>query len=114
MHRLEHAIGSQAATETIAAGTSFTIEEAARMARRSRGARKRPPTGWDSLTPAEHDVVELAVSGLTTPQIAARLFVGNAHMAAIMKFSPDSGVDLDDHVHRAVATLLAGEPRRAG
>jgi TetR/AcrR family hemagglutinin/protease transcriptional regulator len=48
------------------------------------------------------------------PLIAARLFVGNAHMAAIMKFSPDSGVDLDDHVHRAVATLLAGEPRRAG
>jgi predicted ATPase/DNA-binding CsgD family transcriptional regulator len=72
---LENAIGLQAATEAIAAGTSLTIEDAVRLARRARGARKRPPTGWDSLTPAEHDVVDLAVSGLTTPQIAARLFV---------------------------------------
>ena len=72
---LEDAIGPQAAAEAIAAGTSLTVEEAARMARRSRGARKRPPTGWDSLTPAERDVVDLAVSGLTTPQIAGRLFV---------------------------------------
>jgi predicted ATPase/DNA-binding CsgD family transcriptional regulator len=73
--RLEQAIGPLAAAEAIAAGTSLTVEEAARLARRSRGARKRPPTGWDSLTPAERDVVDLAVSGLTTPQIAARLFV---------------------------------------
>ena len=73
--RLEEAVGPLAAAEAIAAGTSLTVEEAARLARRSRGARKRPPTGWDSLTPAEHDVVDLAVSGLTTPQIAGRLFV---------------------------------------
>jgi len=73
--RLEQAIGAPAAAEVITAGRSLTLEEAERLARRSRGARKRPPTGWDSLTPAEHDVVDLAVSGLTTPQIAARLFV---------------------------------------
>ena len=72
---LEQAVGPQAAAEAIAAGTSLTVEEAARVARRSRGARKRPPTGWDSLTPAEREVVDLAVSGLTTPQIAACLFV---------------------------------------
>lgn len=73
--RLEDAIGVQAAGEAISAGRSLTLDEAARLARRSRGARKRPPTGWDSLTPTERDVVELAVSGLTTPQIAGRLFV---------------------------------------
>lgn len=72
---LEQAVGALAAAEAIAAGASLTVEEAARLARRSRGARKRPPTGWDSLTPAERDVVDLAVPGLTTPQIAARLFV---------------------------------------
>jgi TetR/AcrR family hemagglutinin/protease transcriptional regulator len=39
---------------------------------------------------------------------AARLFVGNAHMAAVMKFSPDSRLDLEGHVRQAVTTLLAG------
>jgi TetR/AcrR family hemagglutinin/protease transcriptional regulator len=38
---------------------------------------------------------------------AARLFVGNAHMAAVMKFAPDTGLDLENHVRQAVATLLA-------
>lgn len=42
------------------------------------------------------------------PDSAARLFVGNAHMAALMKFSPDPGLDLDKHVRQAVALLLAG------
>ncbi len=41
---------------------------------------------------------------------AARLFVGNAHMAAVMKFAPDTGFDLEDHVRRAVALILAGGP----
>jgi len=38
---------------------------------------------------------------------AARLFVGNAHMAAVMMFAPEPGLDLEEHVHRAVRTLLA-------
>jgi TetR/AcrR family hemagglutinin/protease transcriptional regulator len=41
------------------------------------------------------------------PDSAARLFVGNAHMAAVMKFAPDPGLDLDNHVRQAVVTLLA-------
>lgn len=41
------------------------------------------------------------------PEVAARLFVGNAHMAAVMKFAPDAGIDLKLHVRQAVATLLA-------
>jgi predicted ATPase/DNA-binding CsgD family transcriptional regulator len=73
--RLEQGLGPQAAAEAIAGGTCLTLDEAVRLARRSRGARRRPTTGWDSLTPAEHDVVDLAASGLTTPEIAARLFV---------------------------------------
>ncbi len=37
---------------------------------------------------------------------AARLFVGNAHMAAMMYFAPDSGIDLEDHIRRTVTLLL--------
>jgi DNA-binding CsgD family transcriptional regulator len=40
-----------------------------------RGARQRPQTGWDSLTPTERTVVELVAEGLTNPQIGERLYV---------------------------------------
>ncbi|MGD8977082.1 MAG: TetR/AcrR family transcriptional regulator [Gammaproteobacteria bacterium] len=48
------------------------------------------------------------------PASAARLFVGNAHMAAVMKFAPDTGFDLNDHVHRAVDVILASRPATSG
>lgn len=41
------------------------------------------------------------------PGSAARLFVGNAHMAAVMMFAPESELDLEEHVRNAVGTLLA-------
>ena len=40
-----------------------------------RGPRQRPQLGWDSLTPTEHRVVDLATEGLTNPQIGERLYV---------------------------------------
>jgi DNA-binding CsgD family transcriptional regulator len=40
-----------------------------------RGARQRPQLGWDSLTPTEHRVVDLAAEGLTNPQIGERLYI---------------------------------------
>lgn len=39
------------------------------------GARRRPQEGWASLTPTEREVTELVAEGLTSPQVAARLFV---------------------------------------
>jgi DNA-binding CsgD family transcriptional regulator len=39
------------------------------------GARKRPATGWRSLTPIELQVAELVGQGLTSPQIATRLYL---------------------------------------
>jgi ATP/maltotriose-dependent transcriptional regulator MalT len=42
---------------------------------RSRTARRRPVSGWESLSPAERRVVKLVAEGLTNPVIAERLVV---------------------------------------
>ena len=39
------------------------------------GARKRPSTGWASLTPTELRVAEQVATGLTSPQIATQLYL---------------------------------------
>ncbi|TCC35579.1 helix-turn-helix transcriptional regulator [Kribbella speibonae] len=51
------------------------LDEAVAYARRTRGARGRPSSGWASLTPTEEQVVALAVAGLSNPEIAERLFM---------------------------------------
>jgi predicted ATPase/DNA-binding CsgD family transcriptional regulator len=51
------------------------LDEAVAYARRTRGARGRPSSGWASLTPTEEQVVALAVEGLSNPEIGERLFI---------------------------------------
>jgi predicted ATPase/class 3 adenylate cyclase/DNA-binding CsgD family transcriptional regulator len=58
-----------------AEGASMSVEEAIAHAQRGRGERKRPSSGWASLTPAERDVVRLVSEGLGNNDIATRLFV---------------------------------------
>ena len=58
-----------------AEGAALSTEEAIAYARRGRGERKRPSTGWASLTPAELDVVRLVSAGLGNKDIATRLFI---------------------------------------
>ncbi|WP_244168079.1 helix-turn-helix transcriptional regulator [Mycobacterium paraffinicum] len=57
------------------AGTVLSTDEAVAYARRGRGERKRPPMGWDSLTPTERDVVRLVSEGLGNKDIGDRLFI---------------------------------------
>jgi DNA-binding CsgD family transcriptional regulator len=68
-------------------GRSMSLEEAVAYASRGRGERKRPSTGWASLTPTELEVVGHVAAGLTNPQIAERLFVSRStvkqHLAHI-------------------------------
>lgn len=47
-------------------------------ARRARGKRGRPASGWASLTPAEQSVVRLAADGLSNPDIGARLYMSRS------------------------------------
>jgi predicted ATPase/class 3 adenylate cyclase/DNA-binding CsgD family transcriptional regulator len=60
-----------------AEGAALSAEEAIAYARRGRGERKRPSSGWASLTPTELDVVRLVKDGLGNKDIAARLFISH-------------------------------------
>ncbi len=60
---------------TWAEGAALSTEEAIAYAQRGRGQRKRPTSGWGSLTPTERDVVRLLSEGLGNKDIATRLFV---------------------------------------
>jgi len=58
-----------------AEGAAMSTEEAIAYAQRGRGQRKRPASGWASLTPTERQVVQLLSEGLANNDIATRLFV---------------------------------------
>jgi predicted ATPase/class 3 adenylate cyclase/DNA-binding NarL/FixJ family response regulator len=60
-----------------AEGTALSTQEVVAYAQRGRGERKRPSSGWASLTPTELDVVRLVGEGLGNKDIAARLFVSH-------------------------------------
>ena len=56
-------------------GRELTLDDAVAYATRRGGGRKRPATGWASLTPAEQEVARLAGEGLRNDAIAQRLFI---------------------------------------
>lgn len=72
---LRDAMGQNDFDAAWAEGAALSTQEAIAYARRGRGERKRPSTGWASLTPAELDVSRLVSEGLGNKDIAARLFV---------------------------------------
>jgi DNA-binding CsgD family transcriptional regulator len=76
--RLRTALGDQAFADLWAEGAGLSLDDAVAYARRARGTRDRPSTGWASLTPTELDVVRLVAEGLTNPEIGSRLFISRA------------------------------------
>jgi DNA-binding CsgD family transcriptional regulator len=57
------------------AGRALSLEEATSYARRARGERARPASGWAALTPTEVEVAKAVAAGLTNQQAADRLFM---------------------------------------
>ncbi|WP_309226795.1 MULTISPECIES: LuxR family transcriptional regulator [unclassified Mycolicibacterium] len=72
---LREAMGENDFDTAWAEGSALSTQEAIGYAKRGRGERKRPSSGWASLTPAERDVVRLVSEGLGNKDIATRLFV---------------------------------------
>jgi predicted ATPase/class 3 adenylate cyclase/DNA-binding CsgD family transcriptional regulator len=72
---LRDAMGDNDFETAWAEGAALSTEEAIAYAQRGRGERKRPSSGWASLTPTELDVVRLVSEGLPNKAIAERLFI---------------------------------------
>lgn len=73
---------------TWAAGAALSREEAVWLARRSRGPRRPPRQGWDTLTPAESRVADLVAQGMTNAEVAEQLSLGaetvKSHVARVL------------------------------
>jgi DNA-binding CsgD family transcriptional regulator len=73
--RLCDALGSGRVDELLGDGARLSVDEAVGYALRGRGTRRRPSTGWASLSPVEGQVVSLVREGLTNGEIGTRLFI---------------------------------------
>ncbi len=61
--------------EALAAGAALDLDELLAYIDRARGDRKRPSSGWDSLTPTELDVVTRAATGSSNAEIGKQMFI---------------------------------------
>jgi predicted ATPase/class 3 adenylate cyclase/DNA-binding CsgD family transcriptional regulator len=69
------ALGDDTFEQAWSQGTAIDIDEAIAYAQRGRGQRKRPSSGWASLTPTERNVVRLVADGHHNSDIASRLLI---------------------------------------
>ncbi|WNG94803.1 LuxR C-terminal-related transcriptional regulator [Mycobacterium sp. ITM-2016-00318] len=93
-----------------AEGAALSTDEAIAYAQRGRGERRRPSSGWASLTPSELDVVWLVSEGLANKDIAQRLFVSprtvQSHLTRVYtKLGLTSRVQLAQEAARRSAGL---------
>lgn len=78
---LRAALGDEGFERSFAAGRALSRQDAVAYAQRGRGPRRRPTSGWESLSPTEAQVVALVAEGLSNPQIGERLFMSRKTVA---------------------------------
>ena len=103
------AIGDSDFDAAWAEGAALSTEEAIAYAQRGRGERKRPSSGWGSLTPTELDVVRLVAEGIPNKDIATRLFISprtvQSHLRHVYnKLGLTSRVQLAQEAARQLST----------
>ncbi|MGK2865719.1 MAG: helix-turn-helix transcriptional regulator [Mycobacterium sp.] len=80
-------LGDKEFDEAVAEGAGLSVQQIVAYARRGRDQRKRPSSGWDSLTATELDIVNLVCEGLGNKEIAAQSFISprtvQAHLGHI-------------------------------
>jgi DNA-binding CsgD family transcriptional regulator len=87
------------------AGSDLTLADAVAYARRGRGERRRPQTGWAALTPVERAVVRLVAEGRSNAEIGQRLFISvntvKKHLSHVYaKVHAEGRADLAAHAAR--------------
>lgn len=107
---LRDALGDSAFAVAWTEGWTMSTAEAVAYAQRGWGERKRPSSGWASLTPTELNVVGLVSEGLSNKDIAARLFVSprtvQAHLTHVYtKLSLASRVQLAQEAARRTSPM---------
>ena len=103
-------------TEIDAAGEIARINMRLRGlgARRLREREQRPAFGWDSLTPMERDVGLLVASGLTNPEIGARLAISRRTVETHLSHAfRKLGLASRTQLAAAIARRRADNPARA-
>ena len=71
-----HGLGTESYDEAFAAGAALNGDEIVAYVNRARGDRRRPNSGWDSLTPTEWQVIDLVATGQTNREVATQLLMG--------------------------------------
>jgi DNA-binding CsgD family transcriptional regulator len=102
---LREALGKNDFEPAWTEGTALSTEVAVAYARHRRGERKRPSSGWASLTPTELEVIRLVSENLANNDIATRLFVSpravQTHLTHLYsKLGLTSRVQLAKEAHR--------------
>jgi DNA-binding NarL/FixJ family response regulator len=103
--RLGQLLEGEELAKAIVDGGAMSLAEANAYTHRSRGERRRPTIGWESLTPTELDVARLVAHGATNPAIARQLLMSvntvKTHIAHIYtKLDIDSRAELTSLVVR--------------
>jgi DNA-binding NarL/FixJ family response regulator len=60
-------LGAEPVDAAVAEGALLSLDQAVGFARRARGSRGRPTSGWASLTPTEREVTALVSEGMSNP-----------------------------------------------